>query len=42
MHKMKERLVPAAIIPAIMDLAIKNRLNMEQILERAKVDLSLE
>ena len=39
---MKERLVPAAIIPAIMDFAIKNRLNMEQILKRANVDLSLE
>ncbi|RLU01544.1 AraC family transcriptional regulator [Ketobacter sp.] len=39
---MKERLVPAAIIPAIMDLAIKNRLNMEKILQRANVDLSVE
>jgi len=39
---MKERLVPAAIIPAIMDLAIKNRLNMKTILQRAQVDLSLE
>lgn len=39
---MKERLVPAAIIPAIMDLAIKNRLNMERILSRAKVDVAVE
>ena len=41
-RNMKERLVPAAIIPAIMDLAIKNRLNMETILARANVDLSVE
>lgn len=36
--KMKDRLVPAAIIPAILDLAIKNRMNVEAILSRAKVD----
>ena len=39
---MKERLVPAAIIPAIMDLAIKNRLNIETILSRARVDIAVE
>ena len=39
---MKERLVPAAIIPAIMDLAIKNRLNIERILSRAKIDVAVE
>ncbi|MCG8535339.1 MAG: AraC family transcriptional regulator [Pseudomonadales bacterium] len=35
---MKDRLVPAAIIPAILDLAIKNRMNVEKIFSRAKVD----
>lgn len=39
---MKERLVPAAIISAIMDLAIKNRLSMDKILKRANVDLAME
>lgn len=39
---MKERLVPAAIIPAIMDLAIKNRLNIENILKRADVGLEID
>ena len=39
---MKERMVPAAIIPAIMDLAIKNRLNIESILTRADVGLAVE
>lgn len=35
---MKDRLVPAAIIPAILDLAIKNRINVERIFSRADVD----
>ncbi len=35
---MKDRLVPAAIIPAILDLAIKNRINVERIFSKAKVD----
>jgi AraC-like DNA-binding protein len=39
---MKERLVPAAIIPAILDLAIKNRLNIESILKQANVDLAVD
>lgn len=39
---MRERMVPAAIIPAIMDLAIKNRLNIENILKRADVGVAVE
>ncbi|MGB3622273.1 AraC family transcriptional regulator [Ketobacter sp. MCCC 1A13808] len=35
---MKDRLLPAAIIPAILDLAIRNRLNVETLLHSAEVD----
>ena len=35
---MKDRLVPAAIISAILDLAIRNRLNVESLFRSANVD----
>lgn len=35
---MHDRLVPAALIPGILDLAIKNRINVEKVFANAKVD----
>ena len=38
---MHQRLVPATLIPGILDLAIKNRINVEKIFATAKVDLAV-